>query len=288
MATVEQADIRGLKIDPVVKGFALREYVFKADLLTSSMKEDGIRYYEEDAGDLEATAPSAIKNVSPLSRPATLEVNWTRRVAYYQKYMVESFISREDITSAEIPVLTRTLLRLTRAITKQVDGSIYTTVAGAATGANTFATSAVGGAEWDAVSGQDPIKDLMRAKRIITDNDYRAEGASLWLSPKDYESLVTWLITNKGAYIPNFSSEAVRSGTVLSLLGLNIKVSNNVAADEAIVIVPNSAATWYSFEDITSRVVEEPGIGSMIRVWESGVPVVHEPKAIVKITDTQT
>jgi hypothetical protein len=287
MATVETADIRGLQIDRTVKGFALREYVFKNDLISSTMSDDGLRYYEEDAADLTATAPSAIANVSPLSRPATLEVNWTRKVAYYKKYFVESFISREDIQSAELPVLARTLLRLTRAITKQVDSAIYSTVSAAAQGANTFATTAVGGAQWDASSGQDIIKDLLRAKRIIAQNDYNPEGASLWLSPTDYESVVTWLISSKGASIPNFSSDKVRSGTVMTLLGLNIKVSNNVTADEAIVIVPNSAASWYSFEAITSRVVEEPGIGSMIRVWESGVPVVHEPKAIVKITDTQ-
>lgn len=288
MATVEQANLRGLQIDRTVKGFALREYVFKGDLLTATMSDDGIRYYEETAADLDAVAPSAVSNVSPLSRPVTLEVNWERKTAFYKKYFVESFISREDIQSAEIPVLARTLLRLTRAVTKQVDAAIYTAVSGAAVGANTFATTAVGGDQWDALSGQDIIKDLMRAKRLIAQNDYNPEGASLWLSPTDYESVVTWLISSKGASIPNFSSDKVRSGTVMTLLGLNIKVSNNVTADEAIVIVPNAAATWYSFENITSRVVEEPGIGSHLRVWESGVPVIHESKAIVKITDTQT
>lgn len=287
MATIEQADLRGLKIDSVVKGFALREYVFKGDCVISSMKDDGIRYYEEDAADLTATAPSAIANVSPLSRPATLEVNWTRKTAYYKKYFVEGFLSREDIQSAEVPVLARTLLRLTRAITRQVDAAIYSAASAAATGGNTFATTAVGGAQWNAASGQDIIMDLNRAKRIIAQNDYNPEGASLWLSPTDYESVVTWLISSKGASVPNFSSDKLKSGVVMTLLGLNIKVSNNVAADEAIVVVPNSALSWYSFENITSRVVEEPGIGSHIRVWESGVPVVHEPKAVVKITDTQ-
>jgi hypothetical protein len=286
MANVEQSDIRGLKIDSTVKGFALREYVFKGDCVQASMSEDGIRYYEETAADLEATSPSAISNVSPLSRPATLEVNWTRQTAYYKKYFVEGFLSREDIQSAEVPVLARTLLRLTRAITKQVDAAIYTAASDAATGGNTFATTAVGGDQWDDDS-PDPIADLNRAKRIIASNDYNPEGASLWLSPTDYESIVTWLISTKGAYVPTFAADKVKSGVVMQLMGLNIKVSNNVTSDEAIVIVPNSAMTWYSFENITSKVVEEPGIGSMIRVWEAGVPVVHEPKAIVKITDTQ-
>jgi hypothetical protein len=286
MANVEQADIRGLKIDSTVKGFALREYVFKGDCVAASMKDDGIRYYEEDSADLTATAPSAISNVSPLSRPATLEVNWVRKTSYYKKYFVESFISREDIQSAEVPVLARTLLRLTRAVTRQVDAAIYAAASAAATGSMTFATTTVGGDQWDD-DNPDPIADLNRAKRLIAQNDYNPEGASLWLSPTDYESLVTWLISAKGASIPSFSSDKVKSGTVMQIMGLNVKVSNNVTADECIVIVPNSAMTWYSFEGITSRVVENEGIGSMIRVWESGVPVVHEPNAIVKITDTQ-
>lgn len=280
MATVEQANIRGLQIDKTVKGFALRNYVFKGDCITSTMSDDGIRYYEEDAGDLEATSPSSISNVSPLSKPATLEVNWTRKTAYYKKYFVEGFLSREDIQSAEIPVLARTLLRLTRAITKQVDGAIYAAAAAAPQGDNTY----TGASEWDGASGQDPIKDLNQAKRVISQNDYSPEGASLWINPTEYESLVTWLISEKGAYVPNFASEKLQTGTVMQLMGLNIKVSNNVTAGEAIVIVPNSAMTWYSFENITARTVENEGVGSMIRVWESGVPVVHEPKAIVKIT----
>jgi hypothetical protein len=288
MTTVEQGDLRGLKVDSVVKGFALTNYVFKGDCLQASMSDDGIRYYVETAADLTAVTPSAIANVSPLSRPATLEVNWTRASAYYKKYFVEGFLSREDIQSAEVPVLARTLLRLTRAVTKQVDAAIYAAASAAATGDNTFATTAVGGDQWDAASGQDIIADLNRAKRIIAQNDYNPEGASLWVSPKDYESIVTWLISAKGASIPMFSSEKVTSGTVMKILGLNVKVSNNVTADEAIVIVPQSAMTWYSFEPITSRVVENEGIGSMIRVWESGCVVAHEVKCIVKITDTQT
>jgi hypothetical protein len=287
MGTIEQADIRGLQVDKTVKGFALRNYVFKNDCLSASMADDGIRYYEENAADLDAVAPSAVANVSPLSRPVTLEVTWTRKTAYYKKYFVEGFLSREDIKSAEVPVLARTLLRLTRAVTKQVDAAIYAAASAAATGGNTFATTAVGGDQWDSAAGQDPIADLNRAKTIIAQNDYSPEGASLWLSPHDYESLVTWLISVKGAYVPNFASDKVTSGVVMQLMGLNIKVSNNVTADEAIVIVPNSAMTWYSFEGITSAVTEEAGVGSRIRVWESGVPVVHEPKAIVKITDTQ-
>jgi hypothetical protein len=217
----------------------------------------------------------------------TLEVNWTRQTSFYKKYFVEGFLSMEDIKGADVDVLARTLLRLTRAVAKQVDSAIYSAII-ADVDINTFATTAVGGDQWDAASGQDIIKDLLSAKRRIADNNYNPEGASLWLSPQDYENVVTWLISAKGANIPNFSSDKVTSSKVMTLLGLNVKVSVNVPSDEALVIVPQEACTWKSFMPITARTTEEPGIGTRIRVWEAGVAIVVSPKAICRITDTQT
>jgi hypothetical protein len=287
MVTVEQSDIRGLDIDKTVKGFALSSYVFKNDCLVSSMSSDSVRWYKETAADLEATSPSAVSNVSPLSTPMTLEVNWTRQTSFYKKYFVEGFLSMEDIKGADVDVLARTLLRLTRAVAKQVDSDIYAAII-ADGDINTFATTADGGEQWDADSGQDIIKDLLSAKRRIAENNYNPEGASLWLSPQDYENVVSWLISAKGASIPQFSSDKVNSGQVMTLLGLNVKVSVNVPDDEALVIVPQQACTWKSFMPITARTTEEPGIGTRIRVWEAGVAIPTDPKAVCRITDTQT
>ena len=282
--TVEMSEIRGLDIDKLVKGFALGEYNFINECTVSSMSGDSVRWYQETAADLTATAPSNL-NVSPLSSFPTLEASWTRNTSYVKKYAAEGFLSMEDIKSADIDVLSRTLLRLTRAVMKKRDQDIYAVMDDVT---NTFATTAVGGDQWDATSGQDIIKDLLNAKRLIEVQDYSANGATLLLNPYDYQSMVTWLISSKGSSIPNFSSDKVSSGTVMTIVGLNVKVSNNVPEDEALVIVPKVAVTWKSFQDITSRAIEEAGIGTKLRVWTLGVPILTDPYAGCRITDTKT
>ena len=289
--TVEMQDIRGLDIDRLAKGFAEEQYIFKADCQVSSMSGDSIRWFQKTAGTLEATSPSATKNVSPLSKPATLEVSWTRNTSYIKKYFVEGFISMEDINTAELDVLATTVRDLTRVIVRDVDSDIWDVMTESQSPSliQTFATTAVGGDQWDAANyAADIIADLMNAKRLIWAQNYDPEGASLYVSPKDYTSIVNWLISGKGSSIPGFSSEKIKSGVVMNLLGLNVKVSTNVTADYALVIVPKKATTFKQGQGTTARVVKDEGIGSRVRVWESGIAYNTDPKAIVLISDTQT
>jgi len=289
--TVEMQDIRGLDIDRLAKGFAEESYIFKNDCTVAPMKGDSIRWFQKTAGTLTATAPSTTKNVSPLSRPTTLEVSWTRNTSYPKKYFVEGFISMEDINGAELDVLATTVRDLTLVVTRDIDADIWDvmTESQSPTNIQTFATTAVGGDQWDAANyAADIVKDLMHAKKLIRDYNYNPEGASLYLSPKDYESLVNWLISGKGSSIPGFSSEKIKTGVVMNILGLNVKVSNNVTDDYAAVVVPKRATTYREKYPITSRVIKEEGIGSKIRVWASGIAYNTDPKAIVLITDTQT
>jgi len=289
--TVEQADIRGLDIDKVAKGFAEESYVFKQECMVSSTSNGEIRWYSKTAGTLTATAPSALKNVSPLATPTTVEQSWTRNTSYVKKYFVEGFISDRDIKDADVTALATTIRDLTLAITKGVDGDIWDVMSESQTPVNiqTFATTAVGGDQWDAAAyAADIVKDLMNAKRLIWAQNYNPEGATLFVSPKDYTSIVNWLISGKGSSIPNFSSEKIKNGTVAQLLGLNIKVSNNVTADYAMVIVPQRATTFRQLTPITAVTMQEQGIGTRIRVWEEGIAYNTDPKAIVLISDTQT
>ena len=114
MATVETTNIRGLDIDKMIKGFALTEYIFKNLVSTSTTNGDSVRWYQETAADLTLTAPSYLET-DALSRFDQAEVTWTRNTSYPKKYAIEGTISREDIKSADIDVLARTILRLTRA-----------------------------------------------------------------------------------------------------------------------------------------------------------------------------
>lgn len=284
--TVEMQDIRGLDIDKTVKGFALTEYIFKNFCLTSSTDGDSIRWYQETAADLTATTPAAVANISRLSVFPMLEVSWTRNTSYPRKYGAEGFISMEDIKTADIDVLARSLLRLTRAVVKQVDTRIWNVITESQSAVNINSVTST--AAWDAGSGQDPIEDILEAKQKIAENDYNPEGGVLALNPKDHKSLLTWLISTKGATIPTFSSERIRDGVVMSLLGLRVVVSNNVTADFAAVFIPEKSCTWKTLVDTTARVIEEPGIGSKIRVWEIGEALLTDPKSVSLISNTAT
>jgi len=288
---VEQAEIRGLDIDKLAKGFAEESYVFKNDCQVSACSADEIRWYQKTAGTLTATAPSYISNTSPLSVPTTLEVSWTRNTSYVKEYKVEGFISERDIKTADLDVLATTIRDLTLAITKAVDSDIWDVMTESQSPSNiqTFATTAQGGDQWDAASyAADIVKDLMYAKKLIWDYNYNPEGASLYVSPKDYTSIVNWLISGKGSSIPGFSSEKITSGVVMQLLGLNIKVSNNVTADYALVVVPQRATTFKQLTPTTAVTIKDPLLGTKVRVKEEGIAYNTDPKAIVLITDTQT
>ena len=74
----------------------------------------------------------------------------------------------------------------------------------------------------------------------------------------------------------------------MELLGCNVVVSQNATTDYVVMWVPERAATWKSFVPIKSVVIDEPGIGKKIRVWEEGEAILTDPKAVHVITDTTT
>lgn len=280
--TVEMQDIRGLDIDKAVKGFALIDYTFKNELSISPTSADHIRWYQETSADLTATSPATITNISPLSTFATLEPSWTRNTDYIRKYGVESFISMEDIKSSDIDVLARTLLRLTRSVQKQVDTDIMTELR---TNTSVQVSTASGG-YWSGSQGT-IVYDILDAKKKIYTQGYNPEGASLIMNETCYRDMVNWIIEHKGSSIPQFASQKIATGTVMNLLGVNIKVSPNASGGCAVMLVPQQAATWKQHTAITSKVIEEPGIGSKVRVWELGLPIVTDPNAIVVINGVE-
>tara|TARA_R100001530_G_scaffold136178_1_gene115645 strand:- start:3375 stop:4250 length:876 start_codon:yes stop_codon:yes gene_type:complete len=288
--TVEMQDIRGLDVDKLAKGFADEEYIFKAGCQTSTMSGDSIRWYQKTAGGLSATSPSSVE-LSPLSTPTTLEVSWTRNTSFPKKYMAEGFISAEDIKSADLDVLATSIRDITRAVVSQVDAAIWDVMSESQSPSNiqTFATTAVGGDQWDAPSyAADIIQDFENAKRLIRVQGYDTSNLVGYFSPKDMQSIVTWLISGKGSSIPGFSSEKVKTGVVMELLGITMKVSTNVTADYALIHVPQRSTTFKQYTSTTAATIVEAGIGTKIRVFEAGIAYNTDPKCIVLISDTQT
>lgn len=295
--TVEQQNIRGLDIDKTIKGFALVSYDFMNDCEVTPTTGDSIRWYTETAADLTATAPSVNANISPLSVFPTLEASWTRNTSYPRKYGNECFISMEDIATADIDVLSRQLLRLARAVTKQVDSRIQTvmnagfvsTQASALTAANTI-NGVQTNQPWNVASytGVDIIEDIMDAKLKIYQANYNPEGATLWLSPTDHKNMLAWLVGSKGSSIPTFSSARMQDGVVMNLLGVNVKVSNNVTASGALLVVPKVACTWKSVFGLTTNTEDVAGIGKRVKAWQMGEAILTDPLAVTLIYGTQT
>ena len=287
MATVETTDIRGLDIDKMIKGFALTEYIFKTKVTNSTTSGDSIRWYQETAADLTHTAPSQAET-SPLSMFDQLEVSWTRNTSYPKKYTAEGTISREDIKSADIDVLARTILRLTRAVVKKVDSVIYTVISDTLGTGGSIGTAAATGTGWDDTTNGNPILDIMKGVQNIAENDYDIDGIEVWMNPKNYKDLLNYIITVKGSSIPGFSSDKVETGVVGTLVGTKLVVSNNVTADSVWMGLPAKACTWKAFESLHSETENIMGKGTKIAVWENGVAILTDPKAAYQITDTDT
>ena len=289
--TAGQAEIRGIDISKVAVAYEDEALVFKKLCQETATSAREIRWYQKTSGFLTATTPSVIANVAFGARPEVLEQSWTRNTSYIRKYFVESpTISMEDIKDSDIDVLMGNLRDLTQAIAFQVDARIWNVMTENQTAVNINSNATA--AAWDTASytSVNIVEDLMEAKQNIRVNsgfDPDKLGAVLLLSPKDHRSMMNWLIDSKGSSIPAFSSERMKDGVVMEILGLRVMVSNNVTADYAAVVIPNIAVTWKQFTPITARTIEEIGIGTKIRVWEEGEAILERPKCVNLITNTQ-
>lgn len=281
--SVQMQNIRAEHVSRIVTGFALQSYVLKEVTMikkSSSWKET---YFQETAADLTGGTGSAVKGIPRLAKFPYGEVKWQEISNRHQKYGMEGVISWEDIATNEIDVMARTLLRIGRAVAKGVDDEIYTQISDNA--GQTFAITS--GEEWDATekANRDPIQNILRAKRLIMEQNYDlTRNTFLLLNPKDMENLLgNPNIRNSGQF---FTDSPTKNGTLGRLLGLTVKISNSVTADEAIVIVGQEAVTWQTAHGLSVETMIDPGIKWTVRAWEVGVTQVTNPNAICKITNT--
>ena len=289
--TAAMADIRSLDIDRVAKGFADEAIIFKQYCTVQSTSAREIRWFQKTAGIVDTATTTAITasniyNAASKALPAVAEQSWTRNTSYVKKFMVESpLLSEEDLKDNDVTLLATTVRDLTRSVAWQVDYRIIQVLTEAYSPSNIQTGAAVADGWDDDVTG-DPISDILSAKQAIRAYGYNPEGAVMVLNSIDFKNLIRYLITVKGSSIPNFSSDAVRTGAVMEILGLKVVVSENFATDYALVFVPNTAITWKSFMPIQAVTIDDPGIGKKIRVWEQGEAILTDPKAVYLITDT--
>lgn len=291
MAESGTENIRGIDIDKIAKGFAEEQFIFKNDVTVAQTSAREIRWYQKTAGTLEGKktdgyTDEAITDNNQLTQPTVQEQSWTRKTSYVKKFMLESpTISEEDIQDSDIDVLATNIRDLTRAVAYQVDNRIWNimTENQSANDINSVSTKN----PWDDTD-QDPIQDIMDAKAKIREQGYDPDsGGTLYLNSTDAKNLISWLISEKGSNIPQWASEKVSQGTVGKMLGLNVKVNNNVTDDYAAVALPKTAVTFKQFSDITGTQLVDEGIGRKFRVWEEGEALLTDPKAVTLISDTQ-
>lgn len=287
------ADIRGINVDTLAKGFADEELVLKKFIRVSKTDARELRWYSKTAGFLDSTDTTAITasqiaNTSSLSKPVVVEQSWTRTTSYVKKYFVESpTLAMEDIKDSDIDVLGTNVRDLVRAVANQVDQRILTVIGdtlGTGGNVNTAAATADG---WDDTATGNPITDINYGKEQIRTYRYNPEGCILYIHPGDHTSLIDFLISVKGSSIPGFSSERIKDGVVMGILGCRVVVSVNASEDTAIMFVPQVAGVWKQFTPITAAVIDDPGIGKKIRVWEEGECLLTDPRAVHVITDVK-
>jgi len=277
------AEIRGIDIDKLAKGFADEEIILKRFVTLTNTSAREIRWYQKTSGFLDSTDTTAvtssqIKNVAFRARPVVVEQSWTRQTSYVRKYFVESpLLSDEDIKDSDIDILATNVRDLVRAIAHQVDTRIWDVITESRSASEINEVSITH--EWDDHDNCVPISDLMEAKKKIRENGYDPEGAILMLNPEDHMQLLSYLIETKGSSIPGFSSEKIRDGVAMEILGLRVVVNTIVTNDYACVFVPQRSCTWKSFVPITSTIIEDKGIGSKL---------LTDPKAVCLLSNTNS
>lgn len=295
---VGQALIRGIDVNKFVTGFADEDSLLKGLVSVSDTSSREIRWYQKTAGFLDSTDTtgitlSKIYNVPERALPTIAGPTWTRNTSYIKKFMVESeTISEEDLKDSDVQPFATTLRDLVRAVANQVDIRIYSVLIEAAAATpttpnptNVLTTAAVADGWDDEVTGN-PIKDILTGNQKIRAQSYDTNEIVLYINPVEHLNLMNYLINVKGSSIPSFSSQAVVKGQVMEILGNRVIVSQNATTDYAVQFIPNRSAEWKSFSALTSAVIDNPGIGKKIRVWEMGEALLTNPKSVHIITDT--
>src|SRR3990167_4266721 len=120
--------LRKENVARAVTGFALQEYKFKQLLLPSNSSANRESYIQETAAELTAKGTENIRGIPRLASFPDVQVDWTKKDAYIEKYGDQGVISMEDKFFNDIDVIARTELRIARSITKSVDDQIWAVI----------------------------------------------------------------------------------------------------------------------------------------------------------------
>lgn len=281
--TAGQALIRGINIDKMAKDYENEALIFKPLITVTSTNAREIRWYQKTSGFLSMTAPASI-NVPEGTRPFVLEQSWTRNTSYVKKYMVDSpMINLEDESDSEVKVFMDNLKDITEALAYEVDSDIWDVATESQSPTNINSVTATAG--WDAASGQNPYEDILEAIMDIRQQTKRKlKDGVILMNAKSEKDLINWLVMVKGTYVPNYSSDKVKSNSIDYIAGLKVVVSENVTSDYVLVGSLKQAVEYKEFKPLTTAIIEEKGIGRKIRIWSHGITILERPKFLSLIS----
>jgi len=280
-----QAEIRGIDIKKLVEGFANVDIVLKKYVrqVTTSARE--IRWYSKTAGYLTSPTTDGITTdmieTSSKAMPVAIENSYTRETSYVKKFFATSpMLSIEDLKDSDPDIWGDIIQDAARAVNKKVDSRILTVLDAA--GAQTAAATGNG---WNVDADADPVLDFLEAIRAIESYGYSSDDLIAYMNPAEKKWLLRWLISVKGSSIPGFSSSKVDGGELMQFLGVKIVSDPNRPTDIVTIFSPSKAVVWREFMSMSSAVIDEPGIGKTVRVWQEGEAIRPNPNAVYKLTD---
>jgi len=285
--SASMADLRAEDVQRVVTGFALQEYKMKQIVMTKTGSAWSEVFYQETAADLTGGTGSNVKGIPRFANFPYGEVTWTKQTGVTLKHGMEGTISWEDSMLNNVDVIARTLLRISRAVAKSVDDTIWETISEGQTATNINSVAIGAGDEWNSatVANRDPIQNILDAIKEITESNYNPyNNGYLLVNPKDFANLLgNANIRNAGQF---YTADVTKNGRVGTLLGLTVIVSNSVTADYALVCVSGECGTWVEAEALKVETITRKGIDHTIRAWELGQCQLTNPKSITLISNT--
>ena len=285
--TAGMAKIRGIDIKKLVEGFANVDIVLKKYVRVVSTTAREIRWYSKTAGYLTGTPATenittSLIQTSEKSMPVVIENSYTRETSYVKKFFTTSpMLSMEDLKDTDPDIWGDIIKDTVIAVNKKVDERLLVVLDAAG-----CQTAAATGSGWNVDADADPMLDFLAAIEAIEGKGYSSSDLIAYMNPAEKKWLLRWLITVKGSSIPGFSSDKVEGGNLMQFLGIRIVSDPNRATDTVTIFSPSKAVVWREFMPTTSAVIDEPGIGKAVRVWQEGEAIRPNPNAVFKLTDT--
>jgi len=292
--TLEQGSqsLNAFEVDSMVKQIAAQTYKFKqAVLISPTSSLDNIFFRENPAVLTTTTGINSIKGVPFGAAIPSAHPKWERLSSRVLAFKLEDNIAWEVMKGSIIDIQARTIIKLTAAVVKTVDDYIFDIISQSQAEATALAIQSFAilnslNGRWDESSAA-IVDNLMSARRLLANKFYDDSNTLTFVSPRDNQSIMTYL-HNKGAQYNTLAQDIAVNGKTVNVAGTTLVVSPSVVASFALMVVPKVCATYKEFVSLRTVTIEDPLKSWTIRVAEEGVVELTDPLAIVLIKNTQS